>query len=187
MSKLTLQQRLFAHEVVRHCGNAAAAYRAVYPRAKPATAETNGPRLLRKAQVAALVADLQAKQLAKVDASAERVKLELARLAFVDLGTAYDDKGNLLPLHEMPEDTRRAISAVKVFEEFEGFGKDRVHVGDVREVKLFSKPEALQMLAKHHGMLRDVVEQTVKVADSAEVSDEEWIALSRLQHEVRGG
>ena len=176
LRKLTARQRFFAHEVVKNGFNAGAAYREVYPEASRATSETNGPRLLRKPHVAALVAKLQGVQLAKVDASAQRVKDELARLAFVDATQACKRDGSLLPLHDMPEDVRRAVSG------FEIAGKAR----KVRKVRFWSKPEALGLLAKHHGLLREIIEVS-DVTETRDISDDEWAVLSRLEHEVRGG
>ena len=171
--RLIARHRLFAAAYLKSL-NAAQAYREVYPKASKATAETNGTRLLGTARVAALVARQQQKQLAKVDASAERVKAELARLAFVDATKACDRKGKLLPLHRMPEDVRRAIS---------GFEVDG---GAVRKLRFCSKPEALGLLAKHHGLLREILEVS-DVTETRDITDDEWQTLSRLTHEVRGG
>lgn len=182
MSALNPQQRLFAHEYVRQNGNATEAAKAAGYSKK--TAYSQGGRLLRHVEVKRLITELQAKQLAKVDASAERVKQELARIAFVDIGEAFTEDGALRPLHEMPEDVRRVVSAVDVEALFEGRGEEREQVGTVRKLRLWSKTEALNLLAKHHGMLRDVVESTVR-HELGDVSDEEVETLAMLRHQVR--
>lgn len=172
MKTLTLKRRQFALAYLKSL-NAGQAYRQIYTTASSASAETNGPRLLRNPRVAAFVAERQEKQLAPLDASAQRVKAELARLAFVDATEACDKHGKLLPLRKMPEDVRRAIA---------GFEID----GTSRKVKFWSKPEALGLLAKHHGLLREIIEVS-DVTETRDITDDEWAVLSRLEHEVRGG
>ncbi len=152
---------------------AAAAYREVYPKATQATAETNGPRLLGNAAVATLIAQHQAKHVEKLDLSAERVMLELVRLAQVDTSRAFDANGKLLPIHSIPEDVRRAISGFDV-------GED-----GLRKVRFWSKDNALGLLAKHHGLLREILEVR-DVTETRDISDDEWDVLSKLEHEVRG-
>ena len=172
MRSLTAKQRAFAHAVARLGGNATAAYREVY-KCSQGVAESNACVLMGNAGVAKIVAELQGKQLAKLDASAESIKLELARVAKVDVAKAFDERGKLLPLHKMPEDVRRAISSV------ERDAKGRV------KVRFWSKNEALGLLAKHHGLLREILEVR-DVVETRDITDDEWEKLSLLEHRVRG-
>jgi phage terminase small subunit len=122
------------------------------------TAAQAGSRLLRDVQIHAEIEQANAKRLAKVELSAELVLKELIRIGMADLSKAFDADGRLLPLHKIPEDTRRAMSSVKVFEEFAGAGKERIQVGEVREVKFWDKPKALELLGKHLKLFVDVAE-----------------------------
>ena len=70
------------------------------------------------------------------------------------------------------------MSGVKVFEEFEGFGVDRVKIGEVREVKFWDKPKSLEILARHLKLLTDKVE----VSGSVTISDR----LAKARKRVRG-
>lgn len=171
--KRNLRHERFAALMARPGMTAAAAYREVYPKASPATAATAGPELLRNPQVAALVGKAAARVVEKLDFTAERVMAELARLAMVDTSRAFDAKGKLLPIHEIPEDVRRAIS---------GFEYD----GELRKVRFWSKDNALGLLAKHHGLLREILE-VKDVTETRDISDEEWEMLAKYRHEVRGG
>lgn len=174
MSKLNPRHDRFAHTYVKNGCNAGAAYRACYPKASQATAETEGPQLLRNPRIASLVAKLMGSQLAKIDASAESIKLELARIAKADIAQAFDKRGRLLPLQKIPEDVRRAISSLEYDAKT---GKPKV--------RFWSKNEALGLLAKHHGLLREILE-VKDVTETRDITDEEWAKLSTLEHEVRG-
>jgi phage terminase small subunit len=76
---------------------------------------------------------------------------EYARIAFADIAQAYDDRGNLLPVQQMPEDIRRALAGVEVTELF-GDGKA---IGRLKRVRFAQKVPALDSLAKHLGMFQD--------------------------------
>jgi phage terminase small subunit len=166
--------------------NAAQAYiRAGY---SAKTAETCGPRLLRKAQVAAEIQRRMTKREERVEVTSDTVLRELLLVATTDLSKAYDTGGNLLPIQDIPEDCRRAIAGIKVFEEFDGYGENRVKVGEVREVKFWDKPKALELLGKHLKLFTEVVESTSTVNVTArDITDDEWDRLSALTHQVRNG
>ncbi len=156
---LTPKQRAFVAEYLVDLNATQAAVRAGY---SPQTAESPASRLLRNVRVAQAVQGGMAKRQARVELTADRVLQELMRVAFSDLSKAYDASGNLLPVHEMPEDCRRAIAGIKVFEEFEGYGEARVKVGEVREVKFWSKTDALRDLGKHLKLFVERLEHTGK-------------------------
>jgi phage terminase small subunit len=157
--------RLFALEVLGGA-SAAAAYRTVYPRASEKTAETNGPRLLRSAQVARFVNERRAKLLAKAELTAEvkleRILLELHRILAVDPLDIWTDTLTLKPLAEIVPDVRRAISSMKVAEIWEGQGENRKLVGYLREVKFNAKTEASQQLLRVLGAFKDKLEVVEK-------------------------
>jgi len=81
-----------------------------------------------------------------------RTLVELMRIGFIDPADIYDENGGILPLTEMPENVRRAISWVEVEEIFEGRGKTRKLVGYNKKVWFHSKNQALEMLGKHQGL-----------------------------------
>ena len=166
--KVSDKESRFAHEYAKdHNGTRSA--RAAGWKGTAQGLAVQASRTLRKPNVAALIAQLQGSQLAKVDASAERVKRELALVAFSDPSQLYGRNGKLLPIHEMPEDARRAIS---------GFTEKG-------EPKLWDKPSALGMLAKHHGLLHEVLE-VVESTSLGEVTADEWEQLALLRHKIRG-
>lgn len=158
-AKLNAKQAMFVKEYLVDLNATQAAIRAGY---SPKTAASQASDLLRNPKVSAAVQQGVAERQQRVEVKADTVLRELLRIATVDLGAAYDDQGNLLPVKEMPEDVRRAISGIKVFEEFDGFGQDRVKVGEVREVKFWDKPRSLELLGKHLRLFVEQVEHAGK-------------------------
>lgn len=80
---------------------------------------------------------------------------ELKRLAFVDIRQFFDDKGVLLPISDLPTEAARALASVDNEEIFEGSGKDRTYIGDVRKIKVYDKTKALDMLMKYLGAYKE--------------------------------
>ncbi len=100
-----------------------------------------------------------------IKASVERVLREYQHIAFLDIGQAFGPDGDLLPLHLMPEDVRRAIAGIEVASlNVDGDGKGPV--GKLHKIKLLDKGKALQDLAKHLGMFIERIESRVEVVQS---------------------
>lgn len=151
--KLSPRAARFVAEYLVDCNAAAAARRAGYSQR---TAHSQGGRLLRNVAVAQAIAAAQARRVQRVEVTADAVVRELSRVAFSDVGQLHDADGNLLPLQQLPEDARRAV----VQFEAEAVGQDGEAVTQLRRVKLADKLKALELLARHLGMLRDKVEHS---------------------------
>lgn len=141
---LTPKQERFVAEYLIDLNAAQAYIRAGYSKK---TAATCGPRLLRNAHVRAAVDAKQGKQLAKTDITAEEVKARLANIARIDPAEVYEDDGTLKPLSEMKPEVRQSISSIK---------KTVSNIGaPIEEVKFDSRISALDILAKHFGLLKE--------------------------------
>lgn len=181
---LTDKQERFCQEYLKDLNGTQAAIRVGYS-AKTATEQSS--RLLTNVNVAARVKELMGKRSERTEITADVVLKELLLLAKVDLAQAYDEKGNLKPIHEIPEDVRRAIAGIKVYEEFEGYGKDRVKVGEVREVKFWDKTRTLELLGKHLKLFTDKVEHSGNMGLEL-LSDEQLDRrLKELRESEKGG
>lgn len=150
-SKLNKQQQVFVAAYLATGSATQAAKKAGYSKK---TAHSQGPRLLEHVGVKAAIAAGTKKLTDKLELSAERVLLELNRIALVDLEKAFGPDGELLPLSEIPEDVRRAIAGVENYEE----RINGVKVGDIRKVKMADKTRALELLGKHFKLFTDVTE-----------------------------
>lgn len=93
----------------------------------------------------------------------ELVVRNLRMFADLDWGKAYDKKGNLLTVPEMPEDLRRALQAFEVTEEFQGRGEDREQIGYTKKIKGVAPERAVELLGKYRRMFIEKVEHSGKV------------------------
>lgn len=94
-----------------------------------------------------------------VKLTVERVLQEYACLVSLDISTAFDENGQLLPIHQIPEVTRRAIAGIEVAAlniDNDGMGS----VGKLHKLKFYDKRAALADVAKHLGMFIDKVEHS---------------------------
>lgn len=91
------------------------------------------------------------------DLTAERVLLELGRIALADPRDICDDNGGIRRLKDMPEDIARAISSIKVKHYLDDDGNPTTET----EVKFWSKISALELLSKHMGLLKERVEHSM--------------------------
>jgi hypothetical protein len=183
VSKLTAQQRLFAQEYVVDLNGQQAAIRAG---ASPKSAKVTASRWLTKANVAKLVAELQEAKLARTGSKADRVLQRIEAAADVDPAAFFDPDQSVKSVHDMPLAARRALLGVDVEELFEGTGAKRRRVGVVTKLRWRDPLKADEVLAKHHGLLREILE-VKDVTETRDISDEEWAKLAQLEHEVRGG
>lgn len=142
----------FCLEYLKDHNAAAAARRAGY---SVKTSDRAGHELLSFPEVRARIAELEKEQVQRVKVEADRLLLELLRIATSDVGEMYDREGKLLPLHEMPEGARRAIGGVETEEKVVGDGEDGEDLATavrVKKVKLIDKVRALELLGKHKGL-----------------------------------
>lgn len=145
-AELTAKQRLFCLEYLVDLNATQAAMRAGY---SAETAGSIGHENLTKPEVRAFLDAALAKREKALEISSAKVLAELARVALADVGEAFDDEGNLLPIKQMPLDVRRAIAGMDVEELWEGRGEARERIGNLRKVKFWNKVQSLEALGKH--------------------------------------
>jgi len=137
-------QRRFVEEYLLDCNALAAARRAGY------SERTAGPisvQLMAKDKISRAIREAMDGRSERLRISAERVLLELARIAFSDIGRIIDWSGDALtvePPGRLSDDDRAAISEITVIS-----GGRRRERGLAIKVKLHDKQQALMMLARH--------------------------------------
>jgi phage terminase small subunit len=151
---MTARQQRFIAELLVDGNAAAAARRAGY---SERTARQIANELLTKPDIRAAVEEARARQLERVaadaQAKAQRVLLELERVAYSDVRTIFAD-GRILPPHLWSDDTAAAISAIEVAPK------------TGLRVRRWNKVAALVELRRHYWPER--VEAKVMVNDEAQ-------------------
>jgi phage terminase small subunit len=155
-SAAAAKRKLFADAYMANGGNATQA--AIAAGLSPKTAGQTGARMLKHAEVAARVAQLQQKVAEKFELNTERVLQELSRLAFFDIRKLVDNTGKPKALADLDDDTAAAIVGLDLVQ----FGNKDSGIGDVLKFKLADKKGALDLAMRHLGLLKDKVEVTGK-------------------------
>lgn len=155
--KLTPQMEEFCRQYILHLNATKAAIAAGY---SAASATQIASRHLVNPAVQEFIQRLMNERSKRTEITADAVLQKIWEIADVDLAEAYSESGSLLPIHEIPESIRRAIAGVKVFDEFEGSGQDRMKIGETVEVKFNDKIKALELLGRHLKLFTDKVEHS---------------------------
>ena len=137
---LTPKQERFVDEYLVDLNGKQAAIRAGY---SPTCAEVTASRLLRNAKVAAAVAEARQERAERTAITQDGVVQELACIAFSDVRELFDEQGNPLPPHRLPDHVRGAVASVTV-------GEDARSV----RIQMCDKLRALALLAKHLGLFK---------------------------------
>lgn len=157
--KLTPKQARFIEEYLIDLNASQAAVRAGYV----GDPNTVGPRLLADVGIRSLVDQAIARRSESVGVSAERVLLELERLALFDIRKIFNSDGTLKRVVDLDDDTAAAIMSVEMVE----IGTDG-QLAISKKFKAADKKGALELMMRHKGMLTDKIEltmPTVRVKD----------------------
>jgi phage terminase small subunit len=149
-TKITKKQRLFISEYQVDFNGTKAVIRAGY---SPKRASEMAYQLLHIPTVRQALDRAMEERLRKIGVRADRVLTEIARVAFSDLRKLYIEDGSLKLSSEWDDDEAAAIAGLEVFEEFQGRGENRTLIGHTKKLKFFDKVRALELLAKHLGII----------------------------------
>lgn len=160
MAKLTPKQQAFVEEYLCDLNATKAAIRAGY---SPRTAHVQGPRMLENVRVRAHIDKAMAERSRRTGINQDRVLRELAKIAFINASDVINMDEATIKGEANREDTA-AIASVKV-------KTIPTEAGEIteREVKVYDKIKALELLGKHLGMFTDKLnvnaEMAVKIVD----------------------
>lgn len=124
------------------------------------TAYAQASRLLKDVKVRSQIETENDKVNEKLGVTVERVRDELAKLAFYDPRKLFKEDGTLRPISELDDDTAAVIAGMDVNELFEGNGEERSQVGYAKKIKLADKGLNLERLGRYLKMFVDRVEVT---------------------------
>lgn len=151
MVKLTEKQQLFVDEYLIDLNATQAAIRAGY---SAKTADVQGSRMLGNVKVQQAVAEAMAARSKRTGVNQDRIVLELAKIAFVNMTDIVDDSGRIKSTASA--DDLACIESVKYKSSESDTGSS-----EEREVKIASKLKALELLGKHTGMWNDKLDVNI--------------------------
>lgn len=170
MKKLTPKQEMFCKEYIIDFNATRAAIAAGYSKK---TASETGYENLRKPQIIEHINKLSKKHTDKLEITVDRVLQEYARIAFLDPAELVDESGNLLPLHELPEDVRRAVGGLDIVS---SYNKNTEERETKHRLKILDKGKALESLSRYLGLYE---------ADNTQKSSVGEALLEKLINEAR--
>jgi phage terminase small subunit len=148
---LTAKQERFVQEYLIDLNATQAAIRAGY---SAKTAAEIGFENLRKPQISGAIAAKQQKSAAKYELTSDLVIRSIVQELEFDPAKLYGQDGQLLPITELPEDVRMALTSI----EFEQHGSPEAPVF-VRKVKWAARQGAREQAMKHLGLFEKDNEQ----------------------------
>lgn len=110
-------------------------------------------QMLQNEDVQDYIQQLEADISSRVGITAEKVKREIARIAFSDIRDYYTEEGTLKQPGDLSDDAAAALSGIEVDELF-GFNPmadQKEKIGETKKIKLYDKLGALEKLMKHLG------------------------------------
>jgi phage terminase small subunit len=152
---LTPKEESFCREYVANNGNATKAAEAAGYSKK--TARQIGTEILTKPSIKARLKALSAKSVAKSEATAERVVEELAILALSDIADFVEcEEGEAVKIKSFSSLPKGATRAIKKIKAKQNFTPEGAISDSVVELEFWSKTDALDMLARKHGLFDGV-------------------------------
>lgn len=149
--ELTEKQKRFAEEYVVDLNATQAAIRAGY---SARTAGAVAHKLLKKAEIQALIQELQQARSGRTGITQDRTLTEIARIALFDPAGVLSFEGDTITVRaasEITEDARRAIKSIRIRKTIDGAGNEV----EVMDITFHDKTRNLELLGRHLGMFVD--------------------------------
>lgn len=149
--KLTAKMERFCNEYIIDLNAAGAARRAKY---SPKTAAVIGRENLLKPNIIVRIRELQKSTVDSLEMDAKRVISELNKIAYSNSQDYFDKDGYLKGIHELTRDQAAALSSFEMEELYmgQGQGTPKLHIGDLKKMKLWDKLKSLDMLGRHFSL-----------------------------------
>lgn len=159
MKPLTPKQQRFVSEYRKDCNATRAAIAAGFSK-KSAT--KIGSQLLDKTGVREALALKEARLLQLTDITADRTRIELARIGYADPRKFYDENGDLLAIDKLDDDSAAVIAGTEHIMKNATAGDGKID--RVLKIKQWDKNRALDTLAKIQGMMTEKIEHSGNVS-----------------------
>lgn len=146
---------------------------------------TYAATLLNRNRIQVYLHKMHAEQDQRLEISADRVKLEMARIAMFDIRKLYDNEGNLKPVHQLDDDTAAVVAGIEyqeIVDKTNGDqeGQNKALKGYLKKIKLWSKDKQLENLARHFNMFEaDRSAGAIKISFN-DLAEEKRLELRRM-------
>ena len=145
----TEQQKLFAYAYFNNKGNGTQA--AITAGYSEKTAASTASRLLTYVNIQDILKELTAELRERAIVTKEQIAAELAKIGFSDIRKIFNEEGNMLPVHEIPDEAASCLAGVDVDHLFGVTIEGRAIIGETKKVKLWDKLKALAQLTELYG------------------------------------
>ena len=98
--------------------------------------------------------ELRVERTKRLEITADRVMMELAKLAFYDPRGFFDDDGRLKPINEIDADQAAVIGGIETIHKVVGEESDGITV--LTKIKLPEKKGALELIGRNLNMWKEV-------------------------------
>ena len=155
MAKLTAKQQRFCDEYLIDLNATQAAIRAGYKKSE--YTDTNANKLLENTRIKEAIDKAMAERSKRTGINQDRVLLELAKMAFVNIDDVVDVNTGAVK-KKASRDDLACIQSIK-YKRTDGVSGTTVE----REVKIADKKANLELLGRHLGMFKDKLEMDINV------------------------
>lgn len=150
-TRLQAQRELFvaAYMIHRNAGEAAIA-----AGFKASASRQQGYRILHQAETQAMLAKAQAEAIERLKMTADEVIVGMSRVARLDVRKLFGPDGQMLPIHQLDDDTALALAGIDVEQRTEHSGdKDELPtIVTVKKIKANDRMKAFELLGRVHGI-----------------------------------
>lgn len=178
---LTLQQRLFCQILVTQAPffNASEASR----RAGYCDNTTTGNRLMNNPRIKEYVTQLREETAIRNNIILDDIINQYANKAFFDIRELYDEEGKLKDVKDFSVRAAANVIGIEVEEIWEGFGKDKMQIGELKKVKISDQSvialdrlrECLGWKEKQKRVIRDAEGKIVQTEETESESIEDKV------------
>ncbi len=152
--ELTEREERFCREYACDAGlNATRAYRSAFPAVSYNAAKTEASKLLTKPYIKARISEMELERARRLEITPERVLSEIAKLAFYDPRSFFNDDGRLKNISELEPDHAAVIGGLEMLQKNASDGSGGTTV--TTKIKLPDKTKNLQLLARYLKMFSE--------------------------------
>ena len=175
-AKTLAKQKRFAQEYAVDRNATRAAIAAGY---SEKSAKSAGHRLLTYVDVKAIISEIDKKIEEECLHTAADIRRDAIELPFYDIRDLFSENGAFKGISELTYEQQKMVKKVRSAEMFEGFGKDKVKIGDLVEVEFVDRLSALRLGAQ----ITQQLVQKVEVSAQRNLGEEMREAEQRVKEE----